>query len=305
MLFFFSIMFSIIYVNLIIINSCDHIRWQIKSRARATIFNEVHHVVIMNGGEPLTEPNPLAYERQEFKRNSLRQLLKGFAPHRETKFILLNDAVPCSLRRRAQKISRISCGRRQPHERVVYRRIELASYERHQYVAHLVARRVELIIRRVVARSEAMHLSVTLYVGARYVEQRTDDVSRARAHPTEPRDARATQNVHHDRLGLIILLMRDGDERIAVALLLARNLAQERVSSLARRRLYRHAIFSRIRRNVLVPYKARDTSFAAKLLNERGIGERIISANAVLEMRRHHIDAFARAKRKHHIEQHE
>ena len=54
-----------------------------------------------------------------------------------------------------------------------------------------------------------------------------------------------------------------------------------------------------------MPYKARDTSFAAKLLNERGIGERIISANAVLEMRRHHIDAFARAKRKHHIEQHE
>ena len=63
-------------------------------------------------------------------------------------------------------------------------------------------------------------------------EQRTDDAVVAnRMNAAQRRDAAAGHHPHHHRLGLIVLLMRGGDERVAG------DLAQPRMPHLARRRL--------------------------------------------------------------------
>ena len=109
--------------------------------------------------------------------------------------------------------------------------VDDAGIEIPKHHANAIAQKARIGIAAVEAGSDVALREKSLDLRPRDVEQRTDDaILTDGMNPSERRDAAAGHQTHQHRLGLIVLLMRGGDERVAC------HLPQPRMPYLARRR---------------------------------------------------------------------
>ena len=150
---------------------------------------------------------------------------------------------------------------------------------------HAVARHRVGRVHRVGTKRQAVRLRIGLNVLPARRQQRAHDVPGARAHPGQPVQPAAAQQVQQQRLRLVVHVVRDGD---AVRAHLRRRALQKRIPFLARSRLKRQPLLGRHRSHLRTAAHKRHVPCAAQRLAKGRVGIGFGAAQPMVQMCSHH-----------------
>ena len=152
---------------------------------------------------------------------------------------------------------------------------------RQHFVAHPVAGKRGVCVRRIEDEVLHAHLQVREDLRARHVEQRAHDHSPARAHGAEAAAARAAQQAQQQRFRLVVLVVADQHEARAA---FGGGAAQERIALAPRCRLESSPVARRPRRDVGARGVQRHAELRAQPRAESGVLRRL-GPQAMVEVR--------------------
>ena len=164
-------------------------------------------------------------------------------------------------------------------------------------MTHAVAQVLRVGVRGVFAPHEPALAQVLEHLRPRHSEQRAQQVAAPRPHAGEAGGAGAAQQAQQQRLGLVVLRVRDRDQRGALVVLHA---AQERVALAARGLLETALLAKGALAHRRRPAVQRHAERLAEGVTERRVVGRA-GPQAVVEVRRHQPEAPAPAQRRERV----